>query len=120
MRQLRRSGVLLGGLAALALTVAACGGGGGDDGVATLGGASGDSDGNSDEGADLEPEEAAQKFAECMREHGIDMPDPQVGEDGGFAIAVPDPKGGAPRDPEKVEEAHKACEHFLQDALPEG
>ena len=32
--------------------------------------------------------EQALEFAKCMREHGIDMPDPQFGEDGGVTINV--------------------------------
>ncbi|WP_340686597.1 hypothetical protein LCL61_10095 [Amycolatopsis coloradensis] len=43
------------------------------------------------------------KEAKCMREHGIDFPDPQPGGQGG-AIAMD--AGG---DPKKFEEAAKAC-----------
>ena len=53
------------GLALCALLVAACGSGG---------------DGGTNEQA--EAEEARLEFAECMREHGVDMPDPQPGQQG--------------------------------------
>ncbi|MEU3625585.1 hypothetical protein BS329_10610 [Amycolatopsis coloradensis] len=44
------------------------------------------------------------KEAKCMREHGIDFPDPDPGK-GGAAIALGDASG----DPKKFEEAAKAC-----------
>ncbi|SDH01243.1 hypothetical protein SAMN05216553_114211 [Lentzea fradiae] len=48
------------------------------------------------------------KFAQCMRENGIDMPDPgSGGED--IALAVP----GGDADGEKVEAAHEACKQHL-------
>lgn len=52
----------------------------------------------------LTPEELdkARKDAKCMREHGVDMPDPDVN---GGARAVPMKEDGA-----KFEEALKACE----------
>jgi hypothetical protein len=46
-------------------------------------------------------------FAECMREHGIDMPDPDT-EDGGFAIAIPEGS-----DPDEVDAAMEACKEFM-------
>ncbi|KFU81603.1 hypothetical protein SAMN04489729_5874 [Amycolatopsis lurida] len=45
------------------------------------------------------------KEAKCMREHGIDFPDPEPGGKGGAAIALGDANG----DPKKFEEAAKAC-----------
>jgi hypothetical protein len=113
------------------LGLAACGGGGGeDDGVATLGGdgaSSGEDDGGDDSGGELtddEIQDAQLDFAECMREHGIDMPDPQVGEDGRTEVIIggPDGGGGAAPDPEKMEAAQEACAHFmekLRDNAPE-
>ena len=55
-------------------------------------------------------------FVRCMREHGIDMPDPtgdglvmRRGEDG------PDPES------EEFQQAEKACDHHLADlGRPEG
>ena len=37
-------------------------------------------------------EREALKFARCMREHGVDMPDPKVGGDGGGIAATLDPE----------------------------
>ncbi|MEV7553590.1 hypothetical protein AB0N89_28585 [Amycolatopsis sp. NPDC089917] len=45
------------------------------------------------------------KEAKCMRDHGIDFPDPEPGGKGGTAIALGDAGG----DPKKFEEAAKAC-----------
>jgi hypothetical protein len=43
------------------------------------------------------------KQAKCMREHGVDMPDPDPTGKGGMRI------GGPGDDPKKFEEAAKAC-----------
>ncbi|OXM55375.1 hypothetical protein CFP75_00895 [Amycolatopsis alba DSM 44262] len=45
------------------------------------------------------------KEAKCMRDHGIDFPDPEPAGKGGTAIALGDANG----DPKKFEEAAKAC-----------
>jgi hypothetical protein len=56
--------------------------------------------------------EAALEYAKCMREHGIDMPDPQFPEGGGTLMRMPQ---GAENDPQ-FEEAQKACQPILKDA----
>jgi hypothetical protein len=64
----------------------------------------------------ISPEEEAElqdaflEYAQCMRDHGIDMPDPEF-SDGGVAI------GGGDADPnsEAFQEADEACNHFLGD-----
>jgi hypothetical protein len=64
--------------------------------------------------------EGALKFATCMREHVIDMPDPTKDADGGIQIRAQmragqgagDVKRGRP-DP-KLEAAQEECEHFLE------
>ena len=117
---MRRRRLTIGALAALALslTLAACGSAGGSDGVATLGGegarkASTDGDGS----AGKDPEDAFREFAECMREHGIEMPDPEVSDDGGVSFSAP--VGAAGGDGPEVRgsgefaTAHEACEKHL-------
>ena len=71
----------------------------------------------------VDPSEAPLKFAQCMREHGVDMPDPTVTADGGVMIAVGAPAeagggttGDSP-DTKEFEAANKACEHFMKDAM---
>jgi hypothetical protein len=74
-------------------------------GVASLDG--GDGSTNSPEESN-EPREGDQvKFAECMREHGIDMPDPDPDAEG-FGVAIP--QGTSP---EEADAAIEACEEFM-------
>ena len=60
--------------------------------------------------------DAALAFARCMREHGVDMPDPQFPAGGGMTMRMPE--GSSPDDP-KVQEAQKACAPILQNARPD-
>jgi hypothetical protein len=96
----------------LAGLLAACGQDPDDDGVASLGdGATGSAASAS---PSVDPEEALQAFAECMREHGLeDFPDPQIDGNGGIEISAGDPGefGRA-----ELDAAMQACEHLL----PEG
>jgi hypothetical protein len=61
-------------------------------------------------------------YAKCMREHGIDMPDPVFGEDG--RVTQQTGRGVNPDDP-KFQKAAEACDPILDEArrdagLPEG
>ena len=102
----------------------ACGGGGDDDGVASLSGADTDGEGSvtSTTLSEEEAQEQLLEWAECMRENGVDMPDPQFGEDGGVEIVVGGPAGGggegeddgggdgpSPMDREAFATAQEAC-----------
>jgi len=85
-----------------ALTLAGCGSGGADPGIATAGGPGKPSPTSS--GGTLSDAERPLKFAKCMREHGVDMPDPDTG--GG-------PQGFAMKgDRGELDEAMKACKEF--------
>ena len=55
------------------------------------------------------------KFAQCMRENGIDMPDPEDDGKGGVMMrAMPaDEAGGADGQAGKFETAHNACKQHL-------
>jgi hypothetical protein len=66
----------------------------------------------------VDPSEAPLQFAKCMREHGIDMPDPQVSDGGGVLVAIggPGQDGKDGPDPKEMEAANKDCQHFLEDA----
>jgi hypothetical protein len=86
-------------LVAGVLAVSACGG-----------------DDNAGAGSDdpqAESRDAALKFAECMRENGVDMPDP--GTDGRQTFRV---GPGTGTTPEEMEEAQKACEKYQQQIEP--
>ncbi|MDQ4048569.1 MAG: hypothetical protein M3131_04185, partial [Actinomycetota bacterium] len=95
------------GAAALAgLALAACGGG--EEGSSS--GAEGAGDGHGDRAA---LEQAALKHAECMREQGINVPDPKPGEGG---IILRGPRGGG--DPGSERRAAKECDRYLRDVPP--
>ena len=111
-------------VAGLALTGAACGGGGGNSpgagDVASLGAADGEqaAGAEAEKTASKDPEEAMLDFARCMREHGIDMPDPQVNTGGGGerpAIAL---RLDGDISPEKMEKANQECRPLMGDAGP--
>lgn len=105
---------------------AACGGSG-DDGadVASAGTATttADSgDGSSDEPSEADREEALLEYAQCMRDNGIDMPDPQSGEEGGVAIVIGEEGEEPPSSDEmaemdeKMAAAEEACGDLLENA----
>ncbi|MFC4531127.1 hypothetical protein [Sphaerisporangium dianthi] len=62
--------------------------------------------------ADPEARDAMLKYARCMREHGIDMPDPKPGE--GMFLKMP--KNGGAEAEKKLEAAQKECEPYLPGA----
>lgn len=101
---------LLPGVPLLVLALAACGqGNAADDGIASAGkGTATPSASSSVSEADRQ---AAQvKFAQCMREHGVDMPDP--GADG--KVLLRQKKGD---DPGKMKKATEACEPLMKDVI---
>jgi hypothetical protein len=55
-----------------------------------------------------EMQDQALAFSRCMREHGIDMPDPNFGEGGQVMMRLDKATAFDPSDP-KFEEAQKAC-----------
>nr|BFE65484.1 hypothetical protein GCM10020063_100100 [Dactylosporangium thailandense] len=104
-----RTSLVLGLL--LVLTAAGCAKGtGGDDGVATAGDgkagptASATGSGKRDRQAE---QEALLKFAQCMRDHGIPMDDPQF-EGNGVNITIPEGTDKA-----KVDAAQAECKQFM-------
>lgn len=102
------TGRVLGALAALALALSGCGAdGGGDTGVATLTGAGSGGGGQTAASAapSEDPHDKALKFAQCMRENGVDVPDPQPGKGVMMRIDKSTPR-------EKVEAAQQACKAY--------
>jgi hypothetical protein len=101
---------------ALILVLTACGGNGDSDDVASLTDTTGQSttEGSGDNGSSApseeEREEAELEFAQCMREHGIDFPDPVNGR---FQFR------GEAGDAEKMEEAQEACGDILEGVVPQ-
>ncbi len=113
-------------LAAGLATGAACGGSGSgsNDGVASIKTASDkstDSDSDSKDGKEKKtPEDAMLAFARCMREHGVDMPDPDTSGGNGVVTFSAGAVAGGTLDPEanKFQEAHEACKDLMGDAGP--
>ncbi|WP_410669722.1 hypothetical protein [Amycolatopsis sp. cmx-4-68] len=55
-------------------------------------------------------EDKMRDFAKCMREHGVDMPDPKPAGDGkGMAMTL----GGDEKDRSKIDAAQNACKHLM-------
>src|SRR5215207_9265459 len=80
--------------------VAACGGGDPSDAqVASLGGASGVTSTTAAQ-TEADTQQAMLDFAKCMREQGIDMPDPEFDESGKGGITI-----GAVGKPGEMDEA---------------
>ena len=126
-RRLHRLPALILLVAGLGAGAACSGSGGGSgDGVASLKTASQKSDANDSaakkDKAKLNPDDAMLAFARCMREHGIDMPDPDTAGGGG-AVTI----GGGPgsdksqmdAEMQKFQDADKACREVLGDAAPQ-
>lgn len=95
---------VLGVVAGLVLGVAGCGGDGEESGVASAGGVA---SGSASPSRSVSPEDAQLKFAQCMRDNGVDVPDPGSGD--GHAMRLG--KGG---DRSKLEAALEKCQSWLQ------
>ncbi|MFD5690021.1 hypothetical protein [Streptomyces rubiginosohelvolus] len=80
--------------AALALTATACSGDGG-----------GTKDGGSASGSKKTKEDQALEHRKCLREQGLDIPEPKPGENG-MGVTI----DGGSMGKEKMEKAFKACE----------
>ena len=62
--------------------------------------------------------DAALKWAQCMRQHGVKVPDPATG-DGGIRIQVGPGGGLGPNDP-TFQRADRECRHLLPGGRPGG
>jgi hypothetical protein len=101
------------GALALTLAVAACAGAGNSaDGVASLG-KSGQPTATTNAGK-TDPKQAALNFGKCMRQHGIDMPDPKFDANGGMTLTINGVGPNAPKpDDPKFKAAQQACQKFM-------
>jgi hypothetical protein len=99
---------LVGAVPAVALAVAACGGGGKTPGVASLAGATQTTSGGN-AGGSQDERQAALNWARCMRQHGIDLPDPQFSGDN-ITQRLPT---RAEQDSPKFKAAQQACRQYL-------
>jgi hypothetical protein len=100
--------VLLPGLLlALALAVAACGGGDKANGVASLGDKA---TATTSPGGGKDSKQQMLAYTRCMRQHGINLPDPKFDAAGRAAQQMP--PGVGPDDP-KYKAADQACKQYL-------
>jgi hypothetical protein len=98
----------------LVLVLAACGGSPGGDRVASISGAgaTGTTTGTA-KAPGKDPQQAALDFARCMRAHGVEMPDPEVDDQGRIKVRIGAAGAGRRPDPKKLEAAQKACGGLL-------
>jgi len=75
----------------------------------------GDGNGDSEEEIGKKREDAMLAFSQCMRENGVDMPDPQ--SDGSMMMTK---ESGIDPTSSEFKAAEEACGQILEDARPEG
>jgi hypothetical protein len=68
---------------------------------------------DSGNGPDAKTRKAMLALAQCLREHGVDAPDPKFGDDGGVTMRV---RGGG--SPEKMRAAQQACAKYQRQIKP--
>lgn len=98
------------------LALSACGGAAEGDGVASAGGDANSTAEDTEQGSLLE-EAQALAFAECMRDNGVDMPDPAPGQEG-LSEALHGVEDSY--DQATIDEALTACEELLPQRAHEG
>jgi hypothetical protein len=104
---------LVGAVLALTLAVAACGGGGNTNGVASLGGANKPTATTTAKPSSRQDKmQAALAFARCMRQHGIDMPDPKFNGNGISQEFTARRGSNGPASP-TFKAAQQACNKYL-------
>jgi hypothetical protein len=98
---------------AVTLAVAACGGGGKANGVASLSGANKPTATTTAKPSSKQDAmQAALAFARCMRQHGINLPDPQFNGNGISQDFAARRGSKGPNDP-KFKAAQQACNKYL-------
>lgn len=103
---MRRLWLVVPALAVVLGAAAACGENGDGEGIASAGGT--DDGGGAGAAAPLSDEEQAQAFTQCMRDNGIDMPDPDPNGGGGLAQLR-----GSDIDREQLMAALEACRDLM-------
>jgi hypothetical protein len=106
---------LLGVLLLTGVMLAGCGTDKTDDDIATAGNPVA---GGATASPTMDNADRGRKFAQCMRENGIPMEDPEIGENGEFKVKIGGPGSGpgtqaGPMDKTKAEAAMKACRQFM-------
>jgi hypothetical protein len=111
----KRQGFVLVAGVLLALVTGCASGDGGDDKIASINSPQKSGEPGADQAANQGTDEDKMRaFAKCMRENGVDMPDPQVGPDGkGNGIAIGPADDGKEVDMKKMEAASETCRKLL-------
>ncbi|MEN8113196.1 MAG: hypothetical protein ABFS21_02310 [Actinomycetota bacterium] len=99
-------------LAVVALLAAACGGGDGDDGVASL--TTSEAPTETTTTAPFDQEQALIDFSQCMRDQGVDFPDPVVDANGYPRFEFEDPEAV---DRDALFEAGEECRHHIEQVV---
>ncbi len=101
-------------LIAGALIVAACSGGQGDDeGVASLTQTESTTQTTVAEAAEVDVEQAMLDFTQCLRDEGIDIPDPEINADGRLNFRQL-AEGAEDLDQDELRAAFQACQSELE------
>jgi hypothetical protein len=114
----RRRPALLGGLLIVLLVLvvlagAGCGGGSESSGVANVETEGGNAPAETTTPSTEETEQAMLRFAQCMRDQGIDYPDPAPDANGNLRLRPP--TGNV--DQEQLESAQEACQEHLEGVI---
>ena len=67
---------------------------------------------------DSEIEDAMLEYAQCMRDNGIDMPDPEFEDGGGVHLGF-DSESGIDPESEEFKAAEEACESIMEEVRPD-
>ena len=59
------------------------------------------------------------EYAQCMRDNGIDMPDPQFDEDGGVTRSASRPDSGIDPESEEFKAAEEECRPIMEEVRPD-
>ncbi len=106
----RPMAVLIAG--AVLTLVSGCGGGGdGGDKVASISSPPAAGAGDGKQADNVSDEDKRRNFAKCMREHGVNMPDPKTDSNGQDTITLD--AGDVPLDEKKMKAADEACRKLL-------
>ena len=100
-------------LGCLTLVAAACGGAEASENVASLDDSSGLVLATS-EGEGMTEEEAFLAFTACMREEGIDLPDPEVDADGNVQLTFREAAGASGIDRDALQDGFEACGELIE------
>jgi hypothetical protein len=105
---MKRTVAALAVLALAALALAGCAKKNGSDRVASAGGPKASA---APSASKLNDYQQALKFAQCMRDHGVNMPDPKPEAGGGGPISI-QVQGSDGADKSQVDKAQQACQQY--------